>query len=167
MRVLRRETLARIDEARAGAPAAGVALLTALTAVQAERGQVGPEEIAWLAGHLGLTRAHVQGVARFYDRLSARHSGRHVIGVCEGISCHLCGSEALAEALCAHLGIAMGERTADGQYTLTRVACIGACDLAPALLVDDEALGPVAPEAVGSVVAALAREEGDDADSHR
>lgn len=168
MRPLADETMRRIDGAREGAPTAAAALLTALNAVQAERGHVGSEEISCLADLLGLSRAHVQGVARFYDRITELPTGRHVVAVCEGISCYLRGGEALAAAFAGALGVAVGERTPDGRFTLRRAACIGACDRAPALLLDDETLGPVAPQAVASLLAsAPARKEGDDADPHR
>lgn len=144
--MLSKDALREIEAARAEEDSARHALLTALRVTQREHRQVGPEEIGYIAGLLGLSPAVVQGVARFYDQITENPTGHHVLSICRGISCYLCGSDDVQAQLCELLGVAPGETTADGRFTVRVVECIGDCDRAPAAMVDDRFVGPLQPD---------------------
>ncbi len=146
--MLSKEALREIEAARAEEESARHALLTALRTVQRERRQVGPEEIAYIADLLGLSPAVVQGVARFYDQITETPTGQHVLSLCRGISCYLCGADDVAAEVRQLLGVETGGTTADGQFTLRLVECVGACDRAPAAMVDDRFVGPVQADTI-------------------
>lgn len=120
------------------------ACIEALKIVQRRHGWVPDGAIPAVASALGVGVAEVEGVATFYSLIFRRPVGRHVILLCDSSSCFLCGVEALRAALEERLAIDFGETTADGRFTLLPVCCLGACDGAPALMIDDDTFGPVA-----------------------
>lgn len=162
MSLLSAPSIAAIEELRRTEPSAQGALLTALRLIQRERGQVGVAEVEELAALLDLSCATVDGVARFYDMLSREPTGRHVLSLCRGIACYLRGSEERAAALSRALGVAPGGTTADGQVTFRLVECIGDCDHAPALMLDDRVLGDLPAEAVRALLDQQPMEGGGD-----
>ncbi len=149
--MLSRDALREIDAARAEEDSARHALLTALRVTQRERRQVGPEEIRYIAELLGLSPAVVQGVARFYDQITETPTGHHVLSLCRGISCYLCGADDASSQICGLLGASPGETTVDGRFTIRLVECIGDCDHAPAAMVDDRFVGPVESAALNAL----------------
>lgn len=152
MSLLSAQAVARIDELRRTEPTAQCALLTALRLMQQERRQIGVAEVEEVAGLLGLSPAYVDGVARFYDQLSREPTGRQMVSVCRGIACYLHGSEERAEQIGRALGVRPGETTADGRLTLRLVECIGDCDQAPAVMLDDQFLGAVTAEGLRALL---------------
>ena len=138
-------------------PTPQAACLEALTVVQRHRGWVSDEAVLEIAALLGLTPVEVDGVATFYSLIFRHPVGRHVILLCDGVSCWTTGGDALRDHLMARLGIGFGETTADGAVTLLPVACLGACDRAPAMMVDDELVGPLNPGLVDRIVTDLRR----------
>ncbi len=114
------------------ARAAGVG---ALKAVQERRGWVSDAALAAVARHLGLDPAELDAVATFYNLIFRSPVGRHVILVCDSVSCWIMGAERVREALCDRLGVAMGETTPDGRFTLLPTVCLGDCDHAPVAMV--------------------------------
>jgi NADH-quinone oxidoreductase subunit E len=134
--VISDETRARFDLLVAQYPERRSALIPILHAVQAERGYLAPEAIQWVAGYLGLSAADVMSVASFYDMLSLEPVGRHMLYVCQNLSCSLLGGERLIRHLESRLGIRCGETTPDGRITLRRMECLGACGTAPVLQLD-------------------------------
>lgn len=125
-----------MDELVARYPEKRSALIPILHEVQAEVGYLSPEAIEWVAGYLGLSPADVMSVASFYDMLSLEPVGRHMICVCQNLSCSLLGAERLIRHLEERLGIRMGETTPDGLITLKRMECLASCGTAPAIQVD-------------------------------
>lgn len=123
-------------------PTRRAALLPALWLVQQERGWVPRDELAEVATKLGLAPADAEGVASFYFLFAKGPTGRTVVDVCDNIVCRANGAEALLGELCAALGIAPGETTADGAVTVRRQECLAACHQAPAVQVDLEYRGP-------------------------
>jgi NADH-quinone oxidoreductase subunit E len=113
------------------------ACVDALKIVQRHRGWVS-DEIRGIAGMLDMTADELDGVATFYNLIFRKPVGKHVILVCDSISCWIMGYEPVREHLKRRLGVGLGETTADGQFTVLPVACLGACDHAPAMMVDDE-----------------------------
>ncbi len=113
-------------------------VIEALKIVQRHRGWVSDESVADIAEMLDMTRAEVDSVASFYNLIFRRPVGRHVILACDSISCWIMGAERVSERLSARLGIKPGETTADGQFTLLPIVCLGTCDHAPALMIDQD-----------------------------
>ncbi len=122
------------------------ACIEALKIVQRRHGWVPDAAIAAIARVLGVGPASVEGVATFYSLIFRQPVGRHVILVCDSSSCFLTGFDQLRDALHEQLGIGPGETTADDRFTLLPVCCLGACDGAPAMMIDDDLYGPVGAE---------------------
>jgi NADH-quinone oxidoreductase subunit F len=117
------------------------ALLPALHAAQQLYGWI-PENVATeVARALSVPLADVHGVIDFYAMLSRQPLGRTVARVCSAPACALAGSDEMANALCRHLKVALGEVSLDGQFTVELAPCLGLCDHAPALLVGEASLG--------------------------
>jgi NADH-quinone oxidoreductase subunit E len=114
----------------------GACCLEALRIVQRKRGFVPDEAIADIASLLGMTPDELDALATFYPFIFRRPVGRHVILICDGVTCWVMGYEQVLEHLRQRLGVGMGETTDDGMFTLLPVSCIGACDHAPAMIVD-------------------------------
>ncbi len=112
------------------------ACVEAMKIVQRSRGYVSDEAIADLAPLLGMTTDELDSVATFYSFIFRRQVGRHVMLICDSVTCWILGYESLLEHLRERLGIGPGETTADGRFTLLPVSCIGACDHGPAMIVD-------------------------------
>lgn len=138
--------MAHYEETRA----AGV---EALKIIQRHRGWVDDAALQDAAELLGLPEAELDGVATFYNLIFRRPVGRHVILLCDSISCWVCGYETVHQALRERLGVAMGETTADGRFTLLPTACLGACDGAPAMLIDHDLHRNLACERLDSILA--------------
>jgi len=119
------------------------ATVEALKAVQKRRGWVSDASLGEIAALLSMTPAELDAVATFYSGIYRRPVGRHVIALCDSMVCWTLGYESLYGRLSERLGIRFGETTPDGRFTLLPVPCIGACDRAPAMLVDDDLHGPV------------------------
>ena len=128
------------------------ASIEALKAVQKHRGWVPDAAIDAIAAVIGIPASDVEGVATFYNMIFRRPVGRHVIKVCDSISCFLTGYDALRDALMAQTGLGYGETGADGRYTLLPVCCLGNCDKGPTLMIDEDTHGPVAPADVPALL---------------
>jgi NADH-quinone oxidoreductase subunit E len=113
----------------------------ALKAVQARRGWVDDESLRDVADYLGLSFDEVDSIATFYNLIFRQPVGRHVILICDSVSCYLTGYEKLLDHLKKKLGIALGQTTADGRFTLLPNACLGLCEQAPAMMIDNETYG--------------------------
>ncbi|SFR65544.1 NADH dehydrogenase subunit E [Marinobacter daqiaonensis] len=122
------------------------ACIEALKIVQRRHGWVPDGAISAIARVLGIGPAAVEEVATFYSLIFRQPVGRHVILVCDSSSCFLTGFDALKQALVTQLGIDYGQTTPDDRFTLLPVCCLGACDGAPALMIDDDTYGPVSPD---------------------
>ena len=124
------EAEVRVHDQRRGAAT------EALQIVQRHRGWVSAEAVRDVAELLGLTPDEVAGLATAYDLIFRRPVGRHVILICDNVSCWIMGYNPILEHLQRRLGIGLGGTTADGRFTLLPSACLGACDLAPVMMVD-------------------------------
>jgi NADH-quinone oxidoreductase subunit E len=130
------ETKQRFDHLVRRYPEKRSALIPMLHEVQAEVGYLSPEAIEWVAGYLGLSPADVMSVASFYDMLHLEPVGKHLIYVCQNLTCSLLGAERLIHHLENKLGIRMGETTPDGLISLKRMECLASCGTAPAIQID-------------------------------
>jgi NADH-quinone oxidoreductase subunit E len=124
----------------------------ALNIVQRHRGWVSDEAIKEVAGMLEMTADELDSVATFYSFIFRRPVGRHVILICDSISCWVMGYPPLLDLIKTRLGISFGETTEDKRFTLLPISCLGACDRAPAMMVDDDLHGPVTPEDLDMIV---------------
>lgn len=107
----------------------------ALKIVQEHRGWVSDEGIADVAEALQLTPSELEGVATFYNMIFRKPVGKHVILLCDSVTCWIMGYERLREHLTERLGIGLGETSADQRFTLLPNVCLGACDHAPAMMI--------------------------------
>jgi NADH-quinone oxidoreductase subunit E len=114
------------------------ACISAMKVVQRQRGWVPDEAIKDISEILGMTPDELDGVATFYSLIFRKPLGKHVILVCDSISCWIMGYERILSHLKTKLGIELGETSEDGKFTLLPIACIGSCDNAPAIIIDNE-----------------------------
>jgi NADH-quinone oxidoreductase subunit E len=128
------------------------ASIEALMVVQKRRGWVSDESIRDIASLLDVTPDELDGVATFFNHIYRKPVGRHVIALCDSMVCWSLGYDPLLDLLRKKLGVGFGETTQDNRFTLLPAACLGACDRAPAMLVDEELHGPVTPEMVDGIL---------------
>jgi NADH-quinone oxidoreductase subunit E len=125
------------------------AVLPALYLVQAQQGYVTANAMRYVAGLLEITPADVEDVVSYYTMFFTKPVGRFVLSVCRTLSCALNGAERVTEEICGTLGIKPGETDASGTFTLLEVECLGACDRAPVVMVNDAWQESQQPEDVG------------------
>ena len=152
---VRPETDRRIDELKGRFPRPGSALLPALYLIQEEKGFVSEESMEYVAGKLGVSPAFVAGVVSFYTLFHRRPVGRHHLQVCRTLPCALRGCANLLAHLRTRLGIGPGETTLDGRFSLVEVECLGACDTAPMMQVNDQDHGHLDPQKVDALLESL------------
>jgi NADH-quinone oxidoreductase subunit E len=137
------------------------AILYALFLVQRQQGYVSGASMRHVAEQIRCTPAEVEDVVSYYTMFYTKPVGKYVLNVCRTLSCALLGAERVTEELSATLGIKPGETTADGTFTLMEVECLGACDRAPVLMINDYGWQErLAPEQAAQFVDAL-RTRGD------
>jgi len=127
-------------------------LLGIIKEEQGKSGCVSEQVIAEAAQSLGLSVSDVYGVTTFYSFLSTRPFGRHVIRICKSVPCYLQNAEIIIECIQKELGIGPGETTSDGRFSFELTNCIGACDQAPAMLIDDEVHGCLTSERISEIL---------------
>jgi NADH-quinone oxidoreductase subunit E len=146
-----RERKAILEEI-ARAQSGSAACAEALAIVQRERGWVSDEAIRDLSDILGLTPEEIDGIATFYDRIHRRPVGAHVILLCDSVSCWVMGCEGIRVHVEERLGVRLGETTLDGMFTVLPAGCLGACDMAPVMMVDGELYGKLTNEQVDEIL---------------
>ncbi len=127
-------------------------LLELLRDEQEKAGYISEQFIEQVARARALPVADVYGVVTFYHFLSTRPLGRNVIRLCKSLPCHLKSSQIVLDTIQSLLGIASGETTSDGEFSLQLVNCIGACDQAPAMLLNHELHGNLTPEKIAQIL---------------
>jgi len=126
-----------------------------MLALQEHYGYLSDQAVEQTASLLGMTLLEVEELATFYDFIYRQPVGRFVIRVCDSVVCWLEGGEPLAKHLQAKLGIPMGGTSSDGLFTLLPVCCIGYCDMAPAMLVNNRVYGNLTPERLDQILEEL------------
>lgn len=121
------------------------ALIPVLQKAQGVYGYLPKPVLETIARELRLTTAEVFGVVTFYAQFHLNPRGKHIIRVCQGTACHVRGGAKILEAVSEHLKVKPGETTRDLEFTLETVACLGACGLAPVMMVDDNTHGRLNP----------------------
>jgi NADH-quinone oxidoreductase subunit E len=123
--------------------------------VQKHYGYLSDEGLVEAAGLVGMTPLEMEELATFYDFIYREPVGRYVLHVCDGVVCWLNGYSSIVDYLCRKLGIRVGETTQDGMFTILPTACIGYCDLSPAMLVNGRPYGPLNPEKIDEILLTL------------
>jgi NADH-quinone oxidoreductase subunit E len=126
-------------------------LIPALQQAQALFGYVPSESVQQIATALGVPEARVYGVATFYAQFRLQPAGRRTVRVCMGTACHVRGAASVLQAWSEALRVKPGETTPDGEVTLEQVSCLGACGLAPTVMVDATTHGRLTPAKVKQV----------------
>jgi NADH-quinone oxidoreductase subunit E len=129
------------------------ACIDALKIIQEHRGYVNDEAIRDLAALLEMSPAELDSVATFYNLIFRKPVGRHVILICDSISCWITGYESIRECLATKLGIGLGETTPDGRFTLLTIPCLGNCDHAPSMMIGEELYGDLSEEKIDAILA--------------
>jgi NADH-quinone oxidoreductase subunit E len=135
-------------------------LIPILQAVQGELHYLPEEILVYIATVMDLPVATVYSVATFYAQFSMQPKGKHIVKICDGTACHVRGSTDIRNMLLKKLGLKEGEQTTkDLAVTLETVACIGACALAPAFVVDDRIYGQLTPDAAEVIIDELLKQD--------
>ena len=127
-------------------------LLLSLKRAQDEYTHLSREIIIEVSRSLDVPLSDVFGVASFYSFLSTKPQGRNIIRVCGSVPCYLKNSTMIVECVAEEIGIGPGETTADGRFSFERTNCIGACDAAPAMLVNDDVHGDLTAEKISRIL---------------
>ena len=153
IQVLSEEEVREIEEECAHLPDRKSAAIDALMIVQRKRGWVSDPSLAAIARLLGMSVESLDSIATFYNLIYRKPVGRHVVMVCDSVSCYVLGADALRTQVEARLGVKLGETTQDDRFTLLPIVCLGACDRAPTMMVDDELFGDVTAESLDEILA--------------
>ncbi len=129
------------------------ACIDALKIVQHHRGWISDEAVGDIAAELNMSADEVDGIATFYTRIYRKPVGRNIILICDGISCMIMGYESIYEYISKKLNIKFGETTADGRFTLLPVSCLGDCDHAPVLMINDDHYNNLTFEKIDEILA--------------
>lgn len=134
-------------------------LIPLLQSAQDHFGYIPRRAISYIASVTGIPESEVYGVITFYSQFRLRPMGKYVIRACAGTACHVSGASSILDAIQDELGVESGETTEDGLFTLTSVACLGCCSLAPVIMINDETFGRLTPASVRKVVKEIARRD--------
>jgi len=125
-----------IEAKLADYPNAQAVCIEAMLIIQRHQGWVSDEKLRDLSELLRLSLADLDGVATFYNLIRRRPVGRHVALVCDSVSCWIMGSDRMRDHLCSRLGTSLGGTTSNRHFTVLPIVCLGACDHAPAMMID-------------------------------
>ena len=128
------------------------ALMPVLQEAQNIFGCVSEDVQKVIAEGLGVTLSEVYGVATFYSQFSLQPKGQYVCGVCLGTACYVKGSQAVLDKLCEELEINPGDTTKDGKFTVQATRCLGACGLAPVMMINDDVFGRLIPAEIPGIL---------------
>lgn len=150
--MLSAEEINEIETESARYPTRQAVCIDAMRIVQRHRGWVSDESLRDIAAHLGMSVTDLDSVATFYNLIFRRPVGRHVIMICDSVSCWIMGYDRMREYVGKRLGISLGETTKDNRFTLLPIVCLGCCDHAPAMMVDDTLHSDLNPEKIDRVL---------------
>jgi NADH-quinone oxidoreductase subunit E len=155
-RMINDELRKKIEAVLPKYPTKQAATLPVLHLVNEELGYVPPQAVVEVAALLGLAPAQVQDTLSFYGFFKQdKPQGKYRVLVCRSVICAACGGEELLEYLCQKLGVRPGETTADGRVTLEFAECLGTCDAAAAIMVNDTVYGNMTKEKIDELVSEL------------
>ncbi|MEA4927252.1 MAG: NADH-quinone oxidoreductase subunit NuoE [Candidatus Limiplasma sp.] len=128
------------------------ALMPVLQEAQGIFGCVPMDVQEYIADALDTTLSEVYGVATFYSQFSLQPKGKYVIGVCMGTACYVRGAQKVLDRVVKELGVEVGSTTEDGMFTLQATRCLGACGLAPVMMINDEVFGRLTEEEIPGIL---------------
>jgi NADH-quinone oxidoreductase subunit E len=138
------------------------ALIPILQEVQEEYRYLPEEILTYVATAMGISPATVYGVATFYAQFSLEPKGKYVIKLCDGTACHVRGSNPVKEAVRKRIGLKNDQTTtSDLRFTVETVSCLGACGLAPVVMINDQIYGQMTPEGINIIIDKILEEEGE------
>jgi NADH:ubiquinone oxidoreductase subunit E len=127
---------------------------------QEEFGYIPREAVSYFSEELGIALSRFYGVVTFYSQFHLNPRGKNIISVCCGTACHVKGGSKIADRVLKDLGLAAdGETTADKEFTFEVVRCVGACSIAPVVLVNDKAYAEMTPDGTAKLIKQLKKEE--------
>lgn len=147
------ETLAAVQQAVKQHGATRDELIPVLTDVNRKVGFLPAEALNEISRLMHVPKSQIFSVATFYRMLSTEKLGRHVVQFCESAPCHVVGGRQVWESLQEELGLATGETSPDGKWTLVTVSCLGVCGVGPVIIIDDDMYGNVTPAQVSEILA--------------
>jgi len=147
-----KEKLAQLGEVIAQNKGQRGAVMRTLQSAQDLFGYVPKEIQILIADGLGVTLSEVYGVATFYSQFALEPRGRFMVGVCLGTACYVKGAKAIMDKMSSLLKVAVGKTTGDGRFTLKDTRCLGACGLAPVIMINDDVYGRLVPEDLPAIV---------------
>jgi NADH-quinone oxidoreductase subunit E len=150
--MLSKEEIQEINDELRQFPIRKAACIEALKVVQKHHGWVSDEHIRDLARLLEMSPDEIDNVATFYNLVFRKPVGRHVILICDSVSCYIMGYNQILQQLKEKLGISYGETTEDNRFTLLPIPCLGTCDHAPALMIDHDLHRDLAPEDIENIL---------------
>jgi len=128
------------------------ACIDALKIVQQHRGWLSDDAIADVASELEMSAAEVDSIATFYTRLYRQPVGRNIILICDSVSCMIMGYEPVYKHISEKLSVRFGETTKDGRYTLLPITCLGDCDHAPAMMINNDHYNKITPATIDEIL---------------
>lgn len=146
---------AEIEEILSAYPREEQHALAMMQDIQHRFGYLPREALYRVAGHLDVPVSRIYSMATFYKAFSLVKRGRNIIRVCEGTACHIRSGEFIIDEIEKQLGIRPGMTTADGSFTLETVNCLGACALAPVMLVNGQYYGSLTPFKIRDIITRL------------
>ena len=156
--MLPKELLETLQEQITHAESPREMAIDTMFALQNYYGYLSDEALEEGAHLLGMTPLELEELATFYDFIYRGPVGRYVVHVCDGVVCWMNGYESVMDYLSRKLGIKPGETTEDGLFTMLPTACIGYCDLSPAMLINGRPYGPLTPEKIDDILNRLKTE---------
>ena len=151
--MLTEEEKKEIEEEIQQYPYPAVASIDALKIVQQHRGWVSDECVRDIAQLLSISNEELDSVATFYSRIYRKPVGRNVILVCDSVSCMIMGYESLYEFISKKLDVCFGGTTSDGRFTLLPISCLGDCDNAPAMMINNDHFNRLTVEKIDELLA--------------
>ncbi len=156
--MLPKELLEGLQKRIAGTDHPRELVVDIMFALQNHYGYLSDEALEEGARLLGMTPLELEELATFYDFIYREPVGKFVIHICDGVVCWMNGYGSVVNYLCEKLGIKPGETTSDGVFTLLPTACLGYCDLSPAMLINGRAYGPLTPDKIDGILEGLRTE---------
>ena len=145
-RMLTAEEKSEIDHEITQFPARRSACLGALAIVQKHRGWVSDEALGAIAEYVDMSATELDGIATFYNLIYRKPVGKKVVRICDSVSCFMMGYDKVRERIEQELGIKLGQTTPDQEFTLLPTPCLGTCDRAPALMINDDLFRDLNPD---------------------
>jgi NADH-quinone oxidoreductase subunit E len=142
----------RIREITEAYPAEKRFALAIMQDIQREFNYIPEDALPLIKERVGTSEGQLYAIATFYKALSLKPKGKHIIKLCDGTACHMRGATNLVGGIKRHLGIGPGERTADAQFSLELVNCVGSCALAPVMIVDETYYSKVTMEGLPGIL---------------